>query len=464
MTEAIPDRLSPPDILLFPEIDAAAAASLLPRLAFYLWPVRDRIGGIAWAGLQRPDPWQFADNPDFDPVIAAHVPEVVGKLQWCGEAFTSDALPEHAMVLVWQERALKRALSLTEGPIFVVDPESLHEGDQFIEVGTALTRGEGAAERASAALLRLRRQIAERGHSRTAYVLGTGPGLSRVAAMETGDAIVVACNSIVRNTALLEHVRPAITVAADPIFHSGFSAYAGAFRRHLIEALDRFDMMFVIQERDEHIYRAYLPERLHDRILAIPVVYETGLHMDLDGSLKVHATQNVLTMFLLPLGFWLADDIRIVGCDGRALQDKVMFWKHDQASQLGEHMAGIRRCHPGFFQIDQDSYYLLHCETVRRWLTSAEQAGKRSTNVTPSHIPALLARSAQELDNPARVAADEFRIAIGGRLAYWHRAARVRYGAWFRSDNTPLWQRRAVASVIRVARRGLRLVGLGKAI
>src|SRR5262249_29072050 len=239
----------------------------------------------------------------------------------------------------------------------------------------------------------------------------------------------IVCNSIVRNRILLERIRPRLIVSADPVFHAGCSSYAGAFRSSLGEALDATGAYLAIQERDAHIYRAYLPPRLSSRIIPIPIAYGSGVNFDFQRRFALYATKNVLTMFMLPIAFALADRIAVLGCDGRPVSDNRYFWRHDSASQFDSHMESVKRTHPGFFTLSYNAYYALHCETVRRWIVAAERAGKTVENLTPSYIPALADRSASGVGRLEGESAGPARFLLHSRVADAQRAVPARYGA-----------------------------------
>lgn len=235
--------------------------------------------------------------------------------------------------------------------------------------------------------------IVDRCKAEVGYIFGTGPNLSMAFEHDFSDGICIACNSMVRNHALLERLNPKIIAIADPIFHAGPSRYAGEFRKELVRALDLYDAHLVVPLRDFHIYRHHLPMRFAERISAIPFQRAEEPNLDLSASFHVTTTENILTLFLLPLASTLFNDIRIFGCDGRPLGENAYFWSHDKASQFNDEMSGIKLAHPAFFSIDYEDYYSRHCDTLEKWMSSAESRGKRFSNWTPSFIPALQARS-----------------------------------------------------------------------
>jgi len=235
-------------------------------------------------------------------------------------------------------------------------------------------------------------QLAKRMRASIGYVLGTGPGLSRLADHDFSDGLVIACNTMVKNKALMERVKPRLIVMGDPIFHAGCSVFAGELRKHIIEVMINYDADLIVPWRDYRVYRANMPSSLYSRIIGIP--FEAGEipSFDLSSRFAVTTTSNILTLYLLPLAAHFFDTIRIGGCDGRPLKQNDYFWNHDPASQLTNHMDNIQKAHPAFFQISYDDYYKQHCDTLMSWLDALEEKGHVIQNLTPSHIPALQKR------------------------------------------------------------------------
>ncbi|MEM0984870.1 MAG: glycosyltransferase [Pseudomonadota bacterium] len=236
-------------------------------------------------------------------------------------------------------------------------------------------------------------RIKDRCSSEICYVFGTGPGLAHANAHDFSDGVCIACNSMVKNTELLDRLQPPLIAIGDPIFHAGPSSYAAAFRQSLIEALDRYEADLIVPMRDYHIYIDHLPKRFLDRIAAVPFKHGKAPNHDLLSDFHVTTTGNILTLFLLPLAADFSNTIRIFGCDGRPLEQSDYFWGHDKASQFNEEMDDIQKAHPGFFDIDYNDYYLEHCRTLETWLSNLEADGKTITNHTRSFIPALADRS-----------------------------------------------------------------------
>jgi hypothetical protein len=94
---------------------------------------------------------------------------------------------------------------------------------------------------------------------------------------------------------------------------------------------------------------------------------------------------------MLPVASTLADEVFILGCDGRVPTDAA-FWSHHQASQYGDLMRTVNQTHPGFFEVDYVDYYARYCSHVAQVIAAGEALGKRYASVVPSYVPALADR------------------------------------------------------------------------
>lgn len=369
------------------------------RAHWYLRPFAARLSEVVLAHTLTDE--ALGLRPDYlDPHLAEQA-DGFATLSAVSDQAELDARVRGAdIVLLWDARQAE-APALKGKKVVRID-HSAHQyaGSYYLKIAERFFPDlQAEYQRASEAVFA---RIAARFRGRIGYIFGTGPGLAHAADHDFSDGVSIACNSMVRNHALLERLQPPLIVVGDPIFHAGPSSYAAAFRTALIEAMDRYGSDLIVPMRDYHVYRAHLPARFAGRICAIPFVAADAPNLDLSQSLHVSTTGNVLTLFLLPLAATFCEEIRIFGCDGRPLDQNTYFWSHDKASQFNDEMGAIQRAHPAFFAIDYDEYYLKHCTTLEAWLAAAEAAGKRVSNHTQSYIPALLKRSVDGVGEPVR--------------------------------------------------------------
>lgn len=231
------------------------------------------------------------------------------------------------------------------------------------------------------------------GKKRKGYIFGTGPSLAKAFDYDFSDGITIACNSMVKNRELLEHIDPKIIVIGDPIFHSGCSSYAGVFRKYLCEAMDTYKIYSIVPFRDYKLYIENLPSRFRKKIIGIPLEHIRNVNLDLNKRFVVKSTSNILTLFLIPIACTMFDEVGILGCDGRKIENNNYFWDHHKESQLNDQMENIKKAHPAFFKIDYNDYYLTHCQILEEWLSKGEKQGIKFNYLTDSYIPALQKRS-----------------------------------------------------------------------
>jgi hypothetical protein len=231
------------------------------------------------------------------------------------------------------------------------------------------------------------------GRARRAYLVGTGPSAREALEHDLSDGIRIICNTLVLDDELMEHVRPNILTFADPIFHFGPSTYVQRFQDAVLEQAAKHDFAIVTTERYVPLLRAHAPS-IADRVIG---VRQGGAgwpdNFDLRTNLAVKPYPNVLTMLMLPLAATVADEIGMIGFDGRDPRDNY-FWRHGPTVQLDQELQDIRLVHPGFFEIDYADYYEDHIATVERLLSQLDVRGKTTRPLVESFIPALRRRLA----------------------------------------------------------------------
>lgn len=373
---------------------------ILVRIGWYLYPYRFEIEKINLPMVFDP-PSTLVMPAGYDELISQRLSEM---FPLCEPVQTGENVIEETehgladqsdLILVWnwpEDESKKQQLDrlLERARWYDVDAQrSRAEGSYYLWMGPQFFADNTAAiEKSRENLRRFRQQVSK---SR-AYVFGTGPSLSTVTHRDYSDGDVYVANSIVKNRDLLKKIKPKALVAADPVFHSGCSAYAAEFRDRLIEVLDEFELFFFVPLRDYYIYDSILPGRHLERLICIPFDDASPYNIDLTNNFYVNGTGNVLTLFLLPLAATFHDEIAILGCDGRPRSEDNYFWSHDTQSQFGDLMESVKHAHPAFFNISYNDYYDEHIETLDKALDVIEEAGKGVVSLTPSHIPVLSER------------------------------------------------------------------------
>lgn len=301
------------------------------------------------------------------------------------------------ILLKWNTRTLpfnitQQSLKALEAgkKVWSVDPKNTRmEGSFYIEVGLHLLDNKEALIREN--MLKFGRLAKKLGRFSRSYLMATGPSVWRYKLFNYEGAISIVCNSVILDDDLMAKVKPKFLVFADPIFHFGPSQYAAAFRKRLREAAQRYDFTIVIPFKYYGLLTSTIPE-LRDRTIAVPFAKDRHFNFDLCSDFEVKTTANILTLLLIPLAATFSDEINILGCDGRPLDEDKYFWRHNQNTQINDKMANIREVHPAFFEIDYNDYYLEHCGTLEGQLSHGERLGKFFISLGFSHIPALKSR------------------------------------------------------------------------
>jgi hypothetical protein len=228
-----------------------------------------------------------------------------------------------------------------------------------------------------------------------AFVMGTGPSAALVDPDAVDAEVRILCNSAVRNTDLLTRLQPTHLVFGDPVFHFGPSRYAAAFRDDLRAALGlaRFDV--VVPEHSASLILEHVPE-LSGRLVALPTTPAAeGWNVPTPQAPNVRDSGNILTQFLLPLAFALADSVDVAGCDGRQPSENY-FWKHNPGTQYSQQlMEDVFEAHPAFFRHrSYTDYYDRHVAQLEELIRLGEQRGKTVRGTTPSWMPPLASRGA----------------------------------------------------------------------
>ena len=324
---------------------------------------------------------------------------------WSLGRFAASAA-QSATVGLWKVGSAKLPdkLSVLSGRRFVVlDPHAKGTWE-FARYATLLYDHGGRAAKAQMrkeSRKRLRRVASELTGLQKGYVFGTGPSLARATDFGYADGVRIVCNSIVRNPELLEHIRPHFIAASDFVFHFGPSGYAAEFRRDLLAAMKTTGAYLLIPEQIAPLMLAHYPE-IADRLIAVPLTNrydfrekKKPVNVELLGNFQVRTLDSVLNLLMLPVASTLADQVYIIGCDGRKPSDNA-FWSHHNASQYAGLMKTVNETHPGFFDVDYVDYYDRYCKHVAAVISAGEALGKRYASLVPSHVPALAERLAAD--------------------------------------------------------------------
>ncbi len=234
----------------------------------------------------------------------------------------------------------------------------------------------------------LRSLYKEHGGASRAYVFGTGPSIKEACKHGFEDGIGVVCNSIVRNDELLERIRPKVLTFADCVFHFGASRYSEAFADDVVKVVRKYNSYCITTQVGYALMRVHYPE-LKDRLIGVPAKRFGPPRLLSPDSFNTRSYDNILTRFMLPTAASLAEEVVMMGFDGRK-PDENYFWKHSPATQYTGTMESVYKTHEAFFRdIDYGDYYRKHCSDLAGMLDEFENNGKRFQVWGNTYIPAL---------------------------------------------------------------------------
>ncbi len=227
------------------------------------------------------------------------------------------------------------------------------------------------------------------------YCFVTGPSFDNYKSINyEPDSIKVICNSVVKNHEFLEHIKqPHVLTFADPVFHFSPNNYSTQFRKQAIECFNNYNCYIVIPLKTVPLMLSYFPE-IRNKVIGVD--WGWNLKFPTKDDLEVKHSGNILTYFMIPFASTLADEINVIGADGRQPNENY-FWKHSKTAQYDDLMNDVFDTHPSFFRDrDYKDYYEGHCENLEKMIQFGEQKGKKYFSLTKSYIPAFQKRFKQQ--------------------------------------------------------------------
>jgi hypothetical protein len=230
-------------------------------------------------------------------------------------------------------------------------------------------------------------------HLQRVYVFGTGPSLAQADVRDFHDGYRIVCNTIVRDGALMKHIKPDIIVAADALYHFSDTEHAKAFRTDLKARMSESDLTFCYPDAFEAFVRQEFRE-FGERCIAISGGGPPDLTRDLCNDFRLPSLGNVLGLILLPLACNLAKEVRLLGFDGRKPGDK-LFWSNSERHSYPTLVEQMSREYPAFYDTHvPKNNPLAYVRNVQgdkldAAMTAAEKSGWRFVMLAPSTSPAL---------------------------------------------------------------------------
>lgn len=215
------------------------------------------------------------------------------------------------------------------------------------------------------------------------YLLCTGPSLDRFQDFDFSDGHVIGGNTFIHHEEFMRRANPIAVAAVEPNFFFGPSNFAHEYRQALRAAMVNHNFAFFTQEKYHHLLQTYLAEFSH-RTFIVPADY-VGIVPDLQQEWALPPARNILTALMLPLAFTLADEIEIIGADGRS--------SDEQSARESNGADSVAQAHPLSYQkSDEALLYSEYCDILEGQIQYIERRGGRVRSLTDSQIPALKKR------------------------------------------------------------------------
>ncbi len=226
-------------------------------------------------------------------------------------------------------------------------------------------------------------------HKNSAFVYGSGPSIDAYKKHKPEkDSLRVICNSLVKNKEFIEYVRPDAICFADPVFHFARNSYAEAFRTDLVRTLESQDTYAFIPDFTMPLMCRHYPH-LADKFIG--VTYGNQWNIPASSKLEVRATNNILSLLMLPVAASISSKISMLGMDGKnPAVDEDYFWKHHDDFQYTSLIEEVKIKHPSFFRDRSYSgYNNKHNSNLERLFTWLESKSFIIESLNSSHISSI---------------------------------------------------------------------------
>ena len=223
------------------------------------------------------------------------------------------------------------------------------------------------------------------------YLFGSGPSIEKYSQHTYKvNSLKVICNSLVKNKAFNNFIKPNVIVAADPLFHFGHSKYAQKFRSDLLDIINEYNCTLFIPQFNMPLILKHYPQ-LENNIVGLN--FQNRTIIPNSKNISVKSTENIFTLMMLPIASSVAKNIFVIGMDGKDPSKNDYFWEHHDGFQYLELMKETQQLHSSFFR-DRNyiNYFENHCNEVVHLIKHIEFQNKTVTTLEYSNIPALQKR------------------------------------------------------------------------
>ena len=293
--------------------------------------------------------------------------------------------------------------SLSSRNKILIDPNYYfnQEADQIAALQYTILSDEQRIDIRESSRRRYAKFLARWAGVESAYLYLTGPTVETALRQSVDrSAIQIICNSLVKNTVLLQKIQPDVLMFSDPAYHFGISKYASSFRAYVQQTMKDFpSMICMVPETYYPLTVGFLGDKVSQRIIGIPLEETDEFHFPSIEEFYLRKTGNILTSMMVPVASGIAKRIYMLGADGRASSDKG-YWSHARSSQISDQLRTIYDAHPSLGRDeDVEKYYEEHVKLLEAQLTHGETIqNKEYKSLTPSMIPALARRLVKHTD------------------------------------------------------------------
>lgn len=224
--------------------------------------------------------------------------------------------------------------------------------------------------------------------SEKAIIFGTGKSIENFDSQSANkDAIVIICNSIIKNRTFLEKINPKVLTIADPLFHFGHSSYAQVFRKDMLWAVKKFNLYLCVPYFNAPLILEHYPSLAKN---LIGFNFTDRRSIPSENALEVKGTENILSLLMLPIACSIANKIYMVGMDGKKKGEDDYFWKHHEKFQYVDLLQDCQNEHPSFFNDrNYEQYFRSHSKEVKEFMNWGGKKNKVFYSFFPSNIPGI---------------------------------------------------------------------------
>ena len=236
-----------------------------------------------------------------------------------------------------------------------------------------------------------------RAENRCALLIGSGPSMPlAVDPGYCGPSINIYGGSAVLHDDMIAAREPHFVAAPDIAAHLGPSKTAARYRERLFDVLDRSNALVLMPEPSWRSLTAWWPDRLKDRVIALPVAAQRKISDSFLDDFSYEPTSNVLTSFMLPAAAAVSTEFYFAGIDGRGdTLEESGVWRHAREGDYRADLLDAALAHGRLHVVDIDAYYADH------WARAAAICAAMSETGIAIHAPAVIAGNAASLKQVA---------------------------------------------------------------